>query len=121
MDAAGNLYGTTIGDGAYGQGNIFKLAPSNGGWTYTSLHDFTGGSDGGQPFAQVTFDASGNLYGTAGVGGINNKGVVWEISLFRASGKKVRVISRGLRIQGFGCLGVELAQWLCAEVSCDGR
>jgi len=80
MDAAGNLYGTTLLDGAYGQGNVFKLTPSNGSWTYTSLHDFTGGSDGGQPFGQVTLDANGNLYGTASIGGASNKGVVWEIT-----------------------------------------
>lgn len=80
MDAAGNLYGTTLMDGAYGQGNVFKLTPSNGGWIYTSLHDFTGGADGSQPFGQVTLDANGNLYGTASGGGTNNKGVVWEIA-----------------------------------------
>ncbi len=80
MDSAGNLYGTTLLDGANGQGNVFKLTPSNGGWIYTSLHDFTGGSDGGQPFGQVILDANGNLYGTASIGGANNKGVVWEIT-----------------------------------------
>jgi uncharacterized repeat protein (TIGR03803 family) len=80
MDAAGDLYGTTTGDGIYGHGNVFKLTPSNGDWTYTSLHDFTGGSDGGTPFGQVTLDASGNLYGTASVGGANDAGVVWEIT-----------------------------------------
>jgi uncharacterized repeat protein (TIGR03803 family) len=30
MDAAGNLYGTTYGDGAFQCGNVFKLAPSGG-------------------------------------------------------------------------------------------
>ncbi len=80
MDASGNLYGTTYGDGAYGYGNVFKLTNSNGSWSYTSLHDFTGGSDGGQPLGQVTFDASGNLYGTASAGGANGDGVVWEIN-----------------------------------------
>jgi uncharacterized repeat protein (TIGR03803 family) len=79
MDTAGNLYGTTTLDGAYKQGNVFKLTPSNGSWTYTSLHDFTGGEDGARPLGQVTLDASGNLYGTAPGGGTNNKGVVWEI------------------------------------------
>ncbi len=80
MDGAGNLYGTTILDGAYQQGNVFELTPSNGQWTYTSLHDFTGGSDGGQPFGQVNLDVNGNLYGTASIGGANDEGVVWEIT-----------------------------------------
>jgi hypothetical protein len=51
MDKAGNLYGTTGDGGIYFSGSVFKLTPSNGGWTYTSLHDSTGGSDGGNPFS----------------------------------------------------------------------
>ncbi len=33
-------------------------------------------------------------------------------ALFRASGKKVRLIPRGLRIVGLGNLGIEAAQWI---------
>jgi uncharacterized repeat protein (TIGR03803 family) len=85
MDRAGNLYGTTYADGAYGYGSVFKLTPSNGGWAYTSLHDFTGGSDGGHPWGKVVFDANGNLYGTTSVGGDTGCsgigcGVAWEIT-----------------------------------------
>ncbi|MGA2370846.1 MAG: choice-of-anchor tandem repeat GloVer-containing protein [Candidatus Korobacteraceae bacterium] len=85
MDAAGNLYGTTYNDGAHNLGSVFKLTPSGGGWTYTDLHDFTGGSDGGKPQSNVTFDANGNLYGTASEGGTGSQcnggcGVVWEIT-----------------------------------------
>jgi uncharacterized repeat protein (TIGR03803 family) len=82
MDAAGNLYGTTIGGGAYGYGNVFKLTRSSGGWTYTSLHDFTGRDDGGgaYPFGGVVRDANGNLYGTTDEGGTNDQGVVFEIT-----------------------------------------
>jgi len=35
-DAAGNLYGATYDGGAYRYGNVFKLTPTNGGWTYTN-------------------------------------------------------------------------------------
>ncbi len=80
MDAAGSLYGTTVGDGAIGQGSVFKLTPSGGSWTYTSLHDFTGGSDGAQPYCSVVFDPDGNLYGTTWYGGTYYAGVVWEIT-----------------------------------------
>jgi len=79
MDAAGNFYGTSLFAGAHGYGAVFKLTPSNGGWTYTSLHDFTGGNDGQHPYGGVTFDANGNLYGTAADGGRYGRGVVWEI------------------------------------------
>jgi uncharacterized repeat protein (TIGR03803 family) len=82
----GNLYGTTYCDGAYNLGNVFKLTHLGGGWTYTSLHDFTGGSDGAKPVSNVILDGSGNLYGTASGGGNPNCdsgygcGVVWEIT-----------------------------------------
>ena len=79
MDAAGNLYGTTYCAGANGAGNVFKLTSTDGSWTYSSLHDFTGGSDGGYPTSNVILDASNNLYGTAVLGGSEGKGVVWEI------------------------------------------
>ena len=69
MDNAGNLYGTSSGGGAYRWGSVFKLTWSNGGWVYRSLHDFTGGADGGTPFGSLVLDASGNLYGTTFFGG----------------------------------------------------
>ncbi len=80
MDGAGNLYGTTSCDGANGLGSVFKLTPSGDGWTYSSLHDFTGGSDGENPYSNVVFDANGNLYGTTSSGGSQGYGVVWEIT-----------------------------------------
>ena len=80
MDSSGSLYGTTIADGANGFGAVFKLTPSNGSWSYTSLHDFTGGSDGSSPYCNLVFDASGNLYGTASAGGAFGSGVVFKIT-----------------------------------------
>ena len=80
MDNSGNLYGTTSADGANGKGSVFKLTFSGGTWTYTSLHDFTGGLDGGFPYSNLVFDANGNLYGTTNSGGSSNDGVVFEIT-----------------------------------------
>ena len=80
MDAAGNLYGTTYKDGAYGSGSAFRLTPSNGSWVYTDLHDFTLGSDGAQPIGNLVLDADGNLYGTAFAAGGFGYGVVFEIT-----------------------------------------
>jgi uncharacterized repeat protein (TIGR03803 family) len=80
MDTAGNLYGTTLVDGAHGYGAVFKLTSTNGNWAYTSLHDFSGGDDGAYPYSNLVFDASGNIYGTASAGGANGLGVVFEIT-----------------------------------------
>ena len=85
MDAAGNIYGTTICDGANGAGSIFKLAPTDGTWAYTELYSFTSGSDGAQPLGGVTLGLDGALYGTASMGGTfnancpNGCGVVWKL------------------------------------------
>ena len=79
LDAAGNLYGTTLSDGAYGYGAVFKLTHSGQGWTYTPLHDFTNGVDGGVPFSGLVLDTSGTLYGTASTGGAFGRGVVFQI------------------------------------------
>ena len=77
---AGNLYGTTVCDGANNVGSVFELTPSGGGWTYNSLYDFTGGNDGENPYCNVAFDAAGNIYGSASAGGSHGVGVVWEIT-----------------------------------------
>jgi uncharacterized repeat protein (TIGR03803 family) len=70
FDPAGNMYGTTSGDGAHGFGTVFKLSPAGGG-TYTEsiLYSFAGGNDGANPFDGVVSDATGNLYGTTLYGG----------------------------------------------------
>ena len=80
MDANGNLYGTTFAGGLNGLGSVFKLTPSANDWTYTGLHDFTGGMDGANPWGGVTIGTNGKLYGTTGAGGLNGLGVVWEIA-----------------------------------------
>jgi uncharacterized repeat protein (TIGR03803 family) len=88
QDSVGNLYGTSVSGGANNYGYVFKLTPSNGGWTLTDLHDFTNGSDGAWPYDGLVIDANGNLYGTAFVGGNPgegcyygfNCGVVFEIT-----------------------------------------
>jgi hypothetical protein len=90
-DASGNLYGTTQEGGNFnndcseeGCGVVFKLSPtSSGEWKETALHTFTDGWDGAFPGGPLIFDAAGNLYGTAELGGTGNGcacGVVFELS-----------------------------------------
>ncbi len=79
LDAAGSLYGTTPCGGAPEKGNVFKLSKSGNGWQYSSLYEFTGGADGGDPLGSVAIDTDGTLYGTTNIGGSFGCGVVWMI------------------------------------------
>ena len=74
-DAAGNFYGTIDlgGDRSckllgtrIGCGTVFKLDTAG---RETVLYTFKGGKDGGFPDACLVMNATGNLYGTASLGG----------------------------------------------------
>jgi uncharacterized repeat protein (TIGR03803 family) len=71
-DAAGNLYGTTEGGGAFQAGTVFKLAEDG---TETVLYSFHGGNDGAGPTSALITDAAGNFYGTTTWGGTGACGV----------------------------------------------
>jgi uncharacterized repeat protein (TIGR03803 family) len=64
---SGNLYGTTYIGGTYvNYGTVFKVDKTG---HETVLYSFTGGTDGGNPWAGLIRDANGNLYGTTTAGG----------------------------------------------------
>ncbi len=79
-DAAGNLYGTTVGGGANGGGTVFKLDAENTGQEKV-LYSFCSESncmDGAAPVGLIQ-DAAGNLFGTTIEGGANNAGTVFKL------------------------------------------
>jgi hypothetical protein len=76
IDSAGNLYGTCYSGGAYKYGQVWELDTSG---KYQDLHDFGSGTDGSSPYAGVTIDSAGDLYGTCTLGGLSNNGMIWEI------------------------------------------
>jgi uncharacterized repeat protein (TIGR03803 family) len=81
-DQAGNLYGTTSGNGANIPGTVFQLTPpatQGGAWTETTLHDFTGGHDGLGPAGGVIFGNGRALYGVTGGGGRSGHGTVFQV------------------------------------------
>ena len=81
FDAAGNLYGTTVGGGTPDLGTVFELTPAAGGtWTEKVLYNFGGGTDGTAPYGGLIFDAAGNLYGTTSQGGTSNLGTAFELT-----------------------------------------
>ena len=71
--------GTTYATGSNFLGSVFKLTPTNGGWVFSSLHDFSG-YDGEFPLGNLLMDSSGNIYGTTNGGGANGLGTVWEFT-----------------------------------------
>jgi uncharacterized repeat protein (TIGR03803 family) len=79
LDSAGNLYGTTISDGEFSLGTVYKLTPTIGFWNRTVLHTFTGASDGAYPYGGVVVGPTGILYGTADSGGIYGYGTVYKL------------------------------------------
>jgi uncharacterized repeat protein (TIGR03803 family) len=92
FDAAGNLYGTTGEGGAYGDGSVFELSPMpDGGWTEQVLHSFNS-ADGRYPYANLIFDAAGNLYGTTLYGGTHANGTVFELSPEVGGGWREKVL-----------------------------
>jgi uncharacterized repeat protein (TIGR03803 family) len=81
MDSAGNLYGTTYVGGTYGNGTVFRITPAG---AESVIHSFTGGADGGGPWAGLIMDGAGILYGTTVRGGVNadhdsNRGTVFKV------------------------------------------
>jgi uncharacterized repeat protein (TIGR03803 family) len=76
-DGQGNLYGTTSVGGAFNAGTVFKIAPSG---LETVLYSFSGGGDGGLPYASLILDTEGNLYGTTAFGGAANLGTVFQLT-----------------------------------------
>ena len=78
-DAAGNLYGTTVGEAANNfPGTVFKLDASNA-YGLTTLHTFAD-PDGTFPQAAVLADASGSLFGSTRYGGPVGLGIVYSLS-----------------------------------------
>ena len=73
----GALYGTTLQGGRNDQGTIFEITPDG---RERVLYSFTGGTDGGLPYAGLTMDGAGTLYGTASQGGSSGAGVVFRIT-----------------------------------------
>jgi uncharacterized repeat protein (TIGR03803 family) len=80
LDAAGNLYGITLGGGRYFFGSAFKLSNVAGVWKEQILHSFGGPGDGEKPYGPLVIDRQGNLYGTTLAGGSTTWGVVFELS-----------------------------------------
>jgi uncharacterized repeat protein (TIGR03803 family) len=77
-DNKGNLFGTTVNGGSYGNGTVFEVSASG---KETVLHNFAGSPDGAYPYGGfLVRDAKGNLYGATYWGGAYGGGTVFALS-----------------------------------------
>jgi len=75
--ATGTLYGTDYYYGSSYYGAVWAVTTAG---VETTLYDFTGGTDGGYPYAGVVRDSAGNLYGDTYYGGSSSYyGVVYKL------------------------------------------
>jgi uncharacterized repeat protein (TIGR03803 family) len=129
FDAAGNLYGTTSTGGNYqlsqcylsgyaGCGTVYELSPqSNGSWTETVLHNFTGcclnnNHDGQNPYYGVIFGPEGKLYGATQNGGGCNAGcgIAFDLGLEETGWKESVLATFGQEGNGDSPTGLILGQ-----------
>jgi len=76
LDNSGNLYGTTSNGDLAPEGVIYELQQSG---NMVTLYTFPPAASGTNPWAGVTRDAAGNLYGTTFTGGTYNAGTVFKV------------------------------------------
>lgn len=79
MASDGNFYFTSANGGANTVGSVASLTPAG---VVTLLHSFASDNNEGQaPFAGVIAASDGNLYGTTYLGGADNGGSVYRLTL----------------------------------------
>jgi len=81
MDAAGNLWGTTLAGGGSatcsgGCGTVFRLHRTATGWAETVTYRFSGGADGAVPSPLAYDSRGGAFYGVTNTGG-NSSGCLY--------------------------------------------
>jgi uncharacterized repeat protein (TIGR03803 family) len=83
--SGGSFYGTTYNGGSAfspggnpGYGTVFQITATG---VFTTLYSFTGGNDGATPFAELVQGSDGSFYGTTHVGGTNNLGTVFRLTI----------------------------------------
>lgn len=99
IDAAGNLYGTTVRGGGQGDcpgpggcGAVFELMSTGSDWIETLLHGFNGpydfgrgpgpfgATDGAYPYSRAIVGPDGNVYGTVLQGATGDAGTVYQLT-----------------------------------------
>ena len=76
LDAAGNLFGVTFGDGDKHVGSVYEVVA--GTHALVNLKTFNG-SNGDAPATGLISDAAGNMYGVTIFGGESDAGVLFKV------------------------------------------
>ncbi len=88
FDASGNIFGVTNTGGndecgtqlSAGCGVVFEMTPNQGSWSESVIHVFDQSTDGGNPYALLVMDASGNLSGCNLYYGPHGTGSVFQLA-----------------------------------------
>ena len=76
LDSNGNLYGTTVYGGSFGDGIVYEYSSAG---KLSTLVTFSG-PNGWNPEGNLTFDSKGNLYGVTNQGGTSGYGTVYMLT-----------------------------------------
>lgn len=69
---SGDLYGATFLGGTSNSGTVYEISSSSNVWTETVLFSANSKTGGVEPQGGLSFDPSGNLFGTLGYSGAND-------------------------------------------------
>ncbi len=78
MTSTGRVFGATSQGGTSNNGTLYEYNPATN--TLTKRRDFSS-ADGRFPLAALVEANNGRLYGTAGMGGVNGRGTLFEFNL----------------------------------------
>lgn len=104
--ADGNLYGSANYGGGNGFGSVFQATASGG---FSSLWDFSGNSDGANPFATLVFGGNYHFYGTTSLGGTGGGGTFYELTTLHFD--TIQILAGGQNVNYAGAGGTSNAQY----------
>jgi uncharacterized repeat protein (TIGR03803 family) len=81
VDVASTFYGTTEYGGANNEGSVFKMTSAGVVTTLYSFCSLASCADGSVVTAGLMQATDGNLYGVTDIGGANNDGTIYELTL----------------------------------------
>lgn len=73
----GKFYGAATNGGTFGHGTLFAFDPEDD--SFNTLFHFDDSPNGRRPKCRLLLAADGKLYGTASVGGVGNRGLIFRL------------------------------------------